>query len=323
MMDSKIKGLVFCSLVALFASGQAFAHTGVKEAIIAGEKSFNGFVISHGCGDNTQTGTVGADQYPVTGQSFIAPYGSSAIWREDGGRPKGHGLNNPVLVPGVNNFSIPVSGTFNLGIDSLAGSSSPFASVREIVDAAGVARGLVWSNGALEPKLRAVTPFYLVAPAITDNCVSAIKVRMAVINYCDVNQNASTDTNTGPYKAPKDAYGRPVPLAYASTVNGGIQRNVLSNTAKYVAKPGGNGRDNRADWWFYGTGSTKYIDPSMAEDVEAAQFWTTLTINQTAANLALCSGTKHALTVEPSGADIDTYLSGPNTWPFSLGDSNL
>jgi len=323
MMDSKIKGLAFCSLVALFATGQAFAHTGVKDAIIAGDKAYNAFTISHGCGDNTQTGTVGADQFPVIGQSFIAPYGSTAIWREDGGRPVGHGLNNPALVPGVNNFSIPVTGTFTLGIDSVAGSSSPFASVREIVDAGGVVRGLVWSNGALEPKLRAITPFYVAAPAITDNCVSAIKVRMAVINYCDVNQNASTDTNTGPYKAPKDAYGRPVPLTYASTVNGGIQRNVLSNTAKYVAKPGGNGRDNRADWWFYNTGSTKYIDPSMAEDVEAAQFWTTLTINQTAAKLALCSGTKHALTVEPSGADIDTYLSGPNTWPFSLGDSNL
>ena len=323
MIHNKFKGLALLSVTALFANSQVMAHTGVRDAVEQGKSSYNGFTISHGCGDNTQAGTAGADQYPVIGQAALFPYGPDAIWREDGGRPVGYGLNNPALVNGVNGFTIPVSGDFNLSVDSVAGAASPFSSVREIVDSLGVTRALVMSNGGLEPKLRATPPFYVKAPVITDNCVSAIKVRVAVINYCDIGKNATNDDAHGEYAQPKDMFGRPIPITYASTLNGGLQANVYPNSPVYKAMPHGNGKDNRADWWFYGTNSTKYVDPDMLDDVTNAQYWTTLTINNSTANTSQCGGTLHALTVEPSGTDIDTYLSGPNTWPFSKGDSNL
>ena len=314
------KALLISSLGVLLISGKTFAHTSVADTTTAGTASYNAFTISHGCGDNTQSGLKGGDQYPVIGQAFIAPYGSgdSVIWREDGDRPVGPGLNN---VPYTG--TIPVSGNFSMAVDSVAGASGPFPVVREIVDTAGVVHGLVYSGGGLEPKLRAKVPFYVKPPAITDNCVEAIKVRMAVINYCDIGKNASNDTDKGPYAGAKDMFNNQIPITYAKDVNLGIQRNVFANTPKYKPLPGGNGKDNRADWWFYGTNSAKYIDPDMLEDVTDGQFWTTLTVNNTAANIALCTGTKHTLTVEPSGTDMDTYLSGPNTWPFTKGDSDL
>ncbi len=320
MKKKTFKAVLISSLGILLISGKTFAHTGVVDTTTTGTASYNAFTISHGCGDNTQTGTTGGNQYPVIGQAFIAPYGSGdhVIWREDGGRPVGAGLNN---VPYTG--TIPVSGEFNMAVDSVAGASGPFPVVREIVDTLGVVHGLVYSGGGLEPKLRAKVPFYVKPPAITDNCVTAIKVRMAVINYCDIGKNASNDTDKGAYAGAKDMFKNPIPITYATNVNNGIQSNVYADTPKYKALPGGNGKDNRADWWFYGTTSTKYIDPDMLEDVNDGQFWTTLTVNNTAANIALCTGTKHALTVEPSGTDIDTYLSGPNTWPFTKGDSNL
>ena len=321
MKKNTSKALLIGSLGALFISGQAFSHTGVKEAVLAGAASYNAFTISHGCGDNTQTGTAGGDQFPVIGQSVVVPYGvkATAIWREDI-RPDGPGLNAPEYTG-----NIPVSlGKFNLSLDSIAGASSPFSSVREIVDSTGIVHGLVYSNGGLEPKLRAAVPFYVKAPVITDNCVTAIKVRMAVINYCDVGKNASNDEETGPYAKPVDMFSRDIPITYATEVNGGKQRNVLADTEKYTALSGGNGKDNRADWWFYGTNSIKYIDLDMLDDVTESQFWTTMTINNDPALIKKCPKRKqHALTVEPVGTDIDTYLSGPNTWPFTDGDSNL
>ena len=323
MIKNKLTSLAFLSVATLFVTDQATAHTGVRDAVEQGKASYNAFTISHGCGDNTQAGTAGADQYPVIGQAALFPYGDTAIWREDAGRPVGPGLNNPALVPGVNGFAIPVSGDFNLSVDSVAGAASPFSSVREIVDTLGVTRALVMSNGGLEPKLRATPPFYVKAPVIADNCVSSIKVRVAVINYCDIGKNASNDDARGAYTQPKDMFERPIPITYATALNGGFQANVYPNTPVYKAMPHGNGKDNRADWWFYGTNSTKYVDPDMLDDVTNAQYWTTMTINNTKANTDLCSGSLHALTVEPSGADIDTYLSGPNTWPFTKGDSNL
>ena len=319
MIKNKLTSLAFLSVATLFVTDQATAHTGVRDQVEQGKASYNAFTISHGCADNTQ---VGADQFPVIGQAALFPYGDTAIWREDGGRPVGPGLNNPALVPGVNGFAIPVA-DLNLSVDSVAGAASPFSSVREIVDDLGAVRGLVTSNGALEPKLRGTPPFYVKAPVITDNCVSAIKVRIAVINYCDIGKNASNDGDKGAYAQPKDAFGRPVPITYSTILTGGVQANVYPNSPVYKGKESGNGKDNRADWWFYGTSSTKYIDPDMLDDVTNAQYWTTMTINNTKANTDQCGGSLHALTVEPSGGDIDTYLSGPNTWPFTKGDSNL
>ena len=48
----------------------------------------------------------------------------------------------------------------------------------------------------------------------------------------------------------------------------------------------GNGDNNRADWWFtapYG-GSALYNDPDLLQPA----YWTTMTVNNSAADLAAC-----------------------------------
>ena len=37
----------------------------------------------------------------------------------------------------------------------------------------------------------------------------------------------------------------------------------------------------------------------------------------------MCGGTPVDVTVEPSGAAFDAYLTGPNTRPFTKGNTNL
>jgi hypothetical protein len=94
---------------------------------------------------------------------------------------------------------------------------------------------------------------------------------------------------------------------------------VSSKTFNAINK--GNGDNNRADWWFtapYG-GSALYSDP----DVLQPTFWTTLTVNNSATDIANCAGTPVDVTVEPTGAAFDTYLTGKNTLPFTKGDTNL
>jgi hypothetical protein len=48
-----------------------------------------------------------------------------------------------------------------------------------------------------------------------------------------------------------------------------------------------------------------------------------MTVNNTAANLALCTGATRVVSVEPTGAAFDAYLTSQNVKPFSKGASNL
>ena len=58
MTTTKFKGLTLCTLAALFAAGQAFAHTGVRDQATEGTASYNGFTIGHGCGAGGDTDRV-------------------------------------------------------------------------------------------------------------------------------------------------------------------------------------------------------------------------------------------------------------------------
>jgi len=178
----------------------------------------------------------------------------------------------------------------------------------------------------MEPKLNTITPFKVVHPAIIDNCVTAVKVRVGVINFCDVHANAAND-GTKEYETPKDAFGRLIPQTYDvfDVASGGLQQNVVKGSPHYHELEGGNGDNNRADWWFYGlkTPSANFNDPDLLEEVTAAKYWTTLTVNNTAANIAQCAGTPHIVTVEPDGPDFDSILTGPNLYPFVEGTSNF
>ena len=327
MKKNTSKALLIGSIGALLVSSQAFSHTGVKEPIIAsvaaGTASYNAFTITHGCasGSNDQ-------QYPVIGQVALFPFGPDAVWRNaaTGTQTNGTVFTTPPPIAGVTDAHTGVT-TYSLNLvpSAFASASSSFVTTREIVDNLGNVRAILWKDGALEPKQGTLTQFKVTAPAITDNCVSAVKVRLGVINFCENKKNASNDAKS--YTAPKDAFGRAIPKTYEA-VDGvvGLQTNVIDKSPVYKSISGGNGDNNRADWWFYDlypSGSALYNDPDLLEEVTASKYWTTMTISNTDANLAKCTGTKTTVTVEPPAKDFDSFLTGPNTQPFTSGDSNF
>jgi hypothetical protein len=77
-----------------------------------------------------------------------------------------------------------------LSVTGYAGFASPFTTSQEIVDANGTVQALFWKDGAMEPKLNAITPFKVSPPTLVDNC-TRLKIRMGVINYCDLEKNAA------------------------------------------------------------------------------------------------------------------------------------
>lgn len=313
MKHTKIKTL--CSVVALLAAGQVFAHTGVRDAVTAGTSSYNGFTITHGCGGDS------GDAYPVIGQAALFPFGDNVVWKDSAGtviaQGGGAGIFDTVVLDHTG-LPLPDAG-LNLQVTGYSSAASGFATTQEIVDDLGNVQAMLWKDGAMEPKLNSITPFKVTVPKIVDNCVSQVKVRIGVINYCDVDKNAANDIK-GPYKAPVDAFGRKIPAISLLATSGGVQANVNVSPV-YVNLPAGNGDDNRADWWFtapYG-GSALYSDVDLLQPT----YWTTMNVNNTAANLALCGGATKVVTVEPTGAAFDAYLTSQNTKPFSKGLSNL
>jgi hypothetical protein len=318
MTHLKFKKLAIYSLVSLFAS-QAYAHTGVRDVVEEGKGSYNGFTITHGC-NFTHEGDPYQESYPVLGQSAVFPMMDNAVWRKNG----------KVTIGGDGGKVIDAGTTLKLGVTGYAGLSSVFRTSQEIVDKLGNVHALHWKKGAMEPKLNTITPFKITAPMIADNCVKALKVRIGVINWCDVGKNAANDKQ-GPYLQPKDAFGDVIPRVTGFD-NKGIQRNV-PGAKIYTKLPAGNGDNNRSDWWFGDIegGSKLYNDadvlqqatPKTATAPASPAYWTTLTINNSAADIAKCKGTPIEVSVEPKGVDFDTYLSGPNTQPFTKGASNF
>lgn len=316
MMHANFKKVAICSLVSLFAA-QAYAHTGVRDQAEEGKASYNGFTIGHGCAGSVEGSTAYMEAYPVIGQSALFPYGSKVVWRKNG--TKTIGGDGGVIAAGT---------TLNLGVSGYASASSAYSQTNEIVDGLGNVQALHWQGGALEPKLNTVTPFKITAPTIVDNCVKSLKIRIGVINWCDTRKNATNDA-TGPYYAPKDAFGHGIPKVVDAT---GVQQNIYG-AKMYANLPAGNGDNNRADWWFGDLegGSDLYNDVDMLQKSTPASgttaaspaFWTTLTVNNAAADVAKCAGTPVDVTVEPTGVAFDSYLTARNTQPFTKGASNF
>lgn len=296
--------LTLCSLAALLAAGQAFAHTGVRDQATEGTASYNGFTITHGCG-----GDAGTDAYPVIGQVALFPFGDNAVWKDAAGT---------VIQVGGNGNGTITAASLALAPTAYAGFSSPFVTTQEIVDDLGNVQAILWKDGAMEPKLNAVTPFKVTAPTIVDNC-TRLRIRVGVINYCDVEKNAANDVK-GPYKAPTDAFGRKIPFT-TTLDDGGVQKNV-ADSPFFRDIRAGNGDNNRADWWFYNPegGSALYTDADLMPS--AAQWSAVINVNNSAAQLAGCATVKD-VTVEPNGAAFDTYLTARNVRPFSKGASNF
>lgn len=302
MTHLKTKGLTFCTLAALFVASQAFAHTGVRDTATEGASSYNAFTITHGCG-----GEDSPQSYPVIGQSALFPFGDNAVWRDQTGTKIQEGGNGNDTIS---------SATLALSVAGIEGGSL-FKSYQEIVDDLGNVQGLLWADGVMPPNMNALTQFKVTAPTISNPCVGNLKVRIGVINYCDLGKNESNDGN-GPYKAPLGANGREV---IKTTSGGDVQVNLAEASAfKYIKR--GNGDDNRADWWFTAPegGSNLYNDPQLLQPT----YWTTLTVKNSNAAASGCAGEKLVdYSVEPNGVAFDSILSGPNTRPFTKGGQGL
>jgi hypothetical protein len=307
--------LTLCTLAALFAAGQAVAHTGVRDSVTvsatAGIASYNGFTVTHGCGGDN------GDAYPVLGQSAVFPTGDRVVWRDAAGtvlsEGGGAGVFPTTIVDPLTGLTIDKG--INLAVNGYASVSSAFTTVQEIIDpnalSPGVVEGLFWKDGAMEPKLNTITPFKVTLPKIIDPSVKQVNVRIGVINYCDIGKNAANDA-TGPYKEPKDAFGRKIPQLASSAAPDQIN---VAGAPVYVSLRAGNGDNNRQDWWFaapYG-GSALYNDPEVVQPT----YWTTMTVINSSA-----TGTR-VVSVEPTGAAFDAILTGENTRPFTKGDTNL
>jgi hypothetical protein len=299
---------IFCLAVALFATGEAYAHTGVRDTVEEGKASYNGFTITHGC--NNAVEGVNAQQYPVIGQSAVFPFGDNAVWRDQTGAVIEVGGNGSGTIAGTK-LSLSVTGYSD---------GSTFHTTQELVDGLGNVQGLFYKDGAMDPNLNSITPFKITAPTIANNCVKTLKVRIGVINYCDTDKNASNDAK-GPWESPTDESGKALKIPKGkSPATGFVQKN-SANVAKFKDMEKGNGDNNRADWWFtapYG-GSALYNDPDLLQPT----YWTTLTVTNKAADLALCSGTQVDVTVEPNGIAFDSTLTGANTRPFTKGNKGL
>lgn len=309
MTLSKIKGLTLCVLMALSAAGQALAHTGVRDTVEEGKASYNGFTITHGC-NNSSEGGPPAQQYPVIGQAAVFPFGDNAVWRDEAGTVIQVGGNGGGTITGAK-LSLAVTGYSD---------GSTFKTTEELVDSLGNIQGLLYKDGVMAPNLNAITPFKITAPTIANNCVKTLKIRIGVINYCDTEKNAGND-GKGSWKSPKDDSGKDLKIPKTTSAASGFVQADAANSGKFKDIPNGNGDNNRADWWFtapYG-GSSLYNDPDLLQPT----FWTTLSVTNKAADLALCAGTQVEYSVEPSGIAFDTILTGKNTRPFTKGNQGL
>jgi len=309
MTLSKFKGLTLCALVALFASEQALAHTGVRDTAVEGTASYNGFTITHGC-NNSSEGGPPAQQYPVIGQSAVFPSGDTAVWRDQTGAVIQVGGNGAGTITG-DKLSLSVTGYSD---------GSTFKTTEELVDGLGNPQGLLFKDGVMAPNLNAITPFKITAPTIANNCVKTLKIRIGVVNYCDTDKNANNDAK-GPWKSPKDDSGKDIKIPKTTSEATGFVQAAPANVGKFKEMTNGNGDNNRADWWFtapYG-GSALYNDPELLQPT----YWTTLSVTNKTADLALCTGTQVEYSVEPSGVAFDTILTGKNTRPFTKGSQGL
>lgn len=183
MPSLNIKRLTMCSLTTMMCAGgpAAFAHTGVQDAAEAGKTSYNAFTITHGCAADTGGGA----PLKVRGQSAVFPFGI-AVWTDLS--------TDAVIETGAVGIVSEDDDLITLNVGGIQ-DNDPFAKQEEETDDLENVRALNWRKGALETNLVGTPRFRVSPPVILDNCVSALKVRIAVANWCEKNKNEASDSD--------------------------------------------------------------------------------------------------------------------------------
>ncbi|MGH8582007.1 MAG: hypothetical protein ACREWG_04305 [Gammaproteobacteria bacterium] len=295
------RSAIYSLTIAVYAAGQSvFAHTGVRDQATEGKTSYNGFTIPHGCRLNSTVPLI----LPVIGQSAVFPYGDASsssgptVWVD---------LSTNTVIPtgGTGIVSLgapPALPIFSLSVGGIQ-QNDPFDIVQEETDPASptVVRALNWQGSdeiyrlkrlkrgknykllrqpfaGLRTELLGIPEFSVRAPMIIDDCVSSLRVRIAVANWCEKGQNEASDPEND-----RADWWFTHPVVAAGS----------------AGAPG--------------SGSTKFTDVDLTLD----NFWTTLTVNNSnpRADPTTCpGGVLHEVAVQPAGTEIDTYL--PNS-PFT------
>jgi hypothetical protein len=206
---------------------------------------------------------------PVIAQSVLFPNNADSVWS------KLDASGNRVAALTIDKV---VEGTL-LGIaPGLVQDKNIFAKMAEIADAntlvgahpAPNVRGFRMWQGNLQTDLTGLVPFKISGVKfLTTSCAKSLKVRLAIANWC---------------------------------------KTTTMNNADLADK------DRRADFWL-GKPTYKFNDPKVASIADPADptvtpFWPTLTINRdlVANPLPAACGAGFDAAVEPSNADINTYL---------------
>ena len=192
-----VSRLMTCSVISLlyWVSLGALAHTGVRDQVTSSATSAttsnNAFTVPHGC-DGVEGG---ADPLPVIAQSAVFPFGnaSQAVWVN----PATNAPIDPVSVIGGD-------GHLNLNVTGVQDESLFNVESEEVNPNPGDPLGphdsipvhaLNWKAGSLNPQMLGYTQFQVSVPPIVDNCVSKLRIRIAVSNWCEKKQNQATDRN--------------------------------------------------------------------------------------------------------------------------------
>lgn len=193
MLNSSIlKRLTIGSLTTLLCAQGALAHTVVKDQVTASATStttsYNAFAITHGCG-----GDAGVPPLKVIGQSAVFPFGAPAASLTDPGAVWVN-LSDSSILNDAEVTAIIGSPDLNLSVGGIQ-DESVFEKQTEEADAAEVVHALNWFDGKLETNLVGLTQFRVSAPMIADACVSKVRIRIAVANWCERKKNEANDAD--------------------------------------------------------------------------------------------------------------------------------
>jgi hypothetical protein len=218
MLSSKsLKRLALGSVATvLFATApDAFAHTGIRDPVTASSESAttsnNAFTIPHGCsggeGDTPPKKVKGQSAVFPFGQPAAALTGPGAVWVRLGQAPTPPTLltaEEVAAIIGDEDEDPSTPPHLNLDVTGIQ-DASLFETQTEEVNPAGTdppgphdsipVRALNWLDGKLETNLLGITQFRVTVPPIVNPCVSRVRIRIAVSNWCEKNQNEATDAD--------------------------------------------------------------------------------------------------------------------------------
>lgn len=174
---------------ALIAASQgAFAHTGVKDqvdvnkgGVISGNTTSNAFVITHGC-----AGGEDGDPIPVIGQSVVFPFGSDAVWVD-----LSTGLPTTAEAVIGGDLNLDPGGIYDTGVFKVVNEENDPTAVNS--HGSPIVRAINYKYGKIPTELAAYAHFRASAPGIIDSCVSKLRIRVAVANWCETRQNEASD----------------------------------------------------------------------------------------------------------------------------------